>query len=359
MAGLFVFLVMAAACDKTPATTSEKSPAPVTVVEAWLTEPDEAANIDSVAVHPGEDGATWLFATAKVGDVVRIFDASTGRHLRDLGSAGDGAGEFRRPNGIIALDGILLVVERDNHRIQAFSLPALTPLLAFGDEHLARPYGAYLRRLDGDQYRLYVTDNYETADGNVPPASELGRRIQTFVIDVVRAEDGTVKAMAAEHDAPLGETSGPGKLNIVESIWGDPAYDRLLVAEEDPADDRVLKVYTLEGVFSGVVGEGVFRVQPEGIALFACADGSGYWIATDQDMENNVFHLFNRRTLEHVGAFRGQVTRNTDGIGLAQSPFGNFAAGALFAVHDDQSVAAFDWGAIAAAVGVVAACEVD
>jgi 3-phytase len=51
------------------------------------------------------------------------------------------------------------------------------------------------------------------------------------------------------------------------------------------------------------------------------------------------------------------VTRNTDGIGLAQDPLPDFPAGALFAVHDDQAVAAFDWRDIEAALALPSDCR--
>jgi 3-phytase len=155
----------------------------------------------------------------------------------------------------------------------------------------------------------------------------------------------------------FGETTGPGGLRVVESINGDPVNDRLLIAEEDPASGIVIKVYSFAGRFRNeVIGEGLFTTQPEGIALFECGAG-GYWIATDQDVATNVFHLFDRRTLAHVGAFEGGLTRNTDGIGLSQLRFGRFRAGALFAVHDDQAVAAFDWRTIARTLGLPRRCR--
>jgi 3-phytase len=298
-----------------------------------------------------------LFATAKEGDVVRIYDATSGAFIRDLGGAGVEPGQFQRPNGIIAQDGLLIVIERDNRRVQIFNLPALEPVAIFGEAELAKPYGAYVHALGEDRYELFVTDAYETADEQVPPEAELDHRVHAWSLRVARGADGNVQSVVASHERAFGATSGPGVLRVVESIWGDPVNDRLMVAEEDPAGGRVLKVYSLTGRFrSEIVGEGLFQVQPEGIALYECADGGGYWITTDQDLGRNVFHLFDRQTLRHAGAFQGAVTRNTDGIWLAQGPFAGFPSGALFAVHDDQAVAAFDWRDIVAAIGLSEGC---
>ena len=323
------------------------------VAESYVTAADEAMNIDSVATHPGPAGTSWLFATAKEGHLIRIYDAASGEHLRDLGGPGASLGEFRRPNGVLAADDLLLVIERDNRRVQVLMLPELAPLAVFGDAELIRPYGGYLQPLGNDRYRLFVSDAYETADERVPPPAELDRRVHVFELSVARGSDGRIESLAARHEQAFGATAGAGVLFVVESLWGDPANDRLLIAEEDPAGGRVIKTYSLDGRFTGpVIGDGIFRSQPEGIALYACADGSGYWITTDQSYRQNVFHLFDRRSLSHIGGFEGAVTANTDGIWLNQAPLPGFPAGALFAVHDDQAVAAFDWREIAAALGL-------
>jgi 3-phytase len=327
------------------------------ITERYVTAADEAMNIDSVATHAGPDGETWLFATAKEGQLIRIYDAASGAHLRDFGGPGTGAGEFQRPNGILAQNGLLIVVERDNHRVQGFSLPELAPLALFGETELIKPYGAYLQAIDASTYRLFVTDAYELENGSVPPQDDLDRRVQIFDLTVERGAAGKTLALNAIHEGAFGATSGEGVLLVVESIWGDPVYDRLLIAEEDPAGGRVIKVYSMAGEFRDqIIGDGIFRSQPEGIALFACADGSGYWITTDQAYGQNVFHLFDRQSLDYVGGFAGAVTDNTDGIWLNQTQMAGFPAGALFAVHDDQAVAAFDWRDIAAALALPAGC---
>jgi 3-phytase len=337
------------------ASCAPRIPAPV-VAERFVTASDPALNIDSVATYTGADNS-WLFATAKEGDLLRIYDATSGAALRDLGSAGTGPDQFERPNGILVAGDLLVVVERDNRRVQIFALPGLQSIARFGEAELVLPYGAWLEPDGADRWRLFVTDNYETAEERVPPPEELDHRVHVYALTVERGAAGNPTGVLASHERSFGATSGEGVLRIVESLWGDPDYDRLLVAEEDPDGGRVIKIYSLDGRFTGpVIGDGIFRTQPEGIALFECADGSGYWITTDQDRGRNVFHLFDRRTLSHLGGFAGAVTQNTDGIWLNQSPLPGFPAGAFFAVHDDQAVAAFDWRDVAAAVGVAPTC---
>ncbi|KAB2837362.1 MAG: hypothetical protein F9K45_12900 [Melioribacteraceae bacterium] len=64
-------------------------------------------------------------------------------------------------------------------------------------------------------------------------------------------------------------------------------------------------------------------------------------------MTENRFLIFDRITLNYIGAFKGVNTLNTDGIWLAQKPFGKFSRGAFYAVHNDGNVSAFDFGEIA------------
>jgi 3-phytase len=314
-------------------------------------------NTDSVASYSAPGATAWLLATSKDQHLIEIFDAADGTHLRDFGGPGSEPGQFQRPNGILVLDDLLVVVERDNQRVQIFSLPALESIGRFGEAELINPYGAWLQAITPGSYRLYVSDAYETENERVPPPEELDRRVHVFDLAVERGPGGAATAVLAAHTSAFGETSGPGVLNVVESLWGDPAYDRLLIAEEDPAGGRVIKTYSLDGRFTGpVIGAEIFRSQPEGIALFECGDGSGYWITTDQNPRSNVFHLFDRRTLAHVGGFSGAVTRHTDGIWLHQAPLPGFPAGAFFAVHDDQAVAAFDWRDVTAALRLDSGC---
>jgi 3-phytase len=319
--------------------------APVTVAEAWLTERDERDNVDSVAVWAGE-GRQWLLATAKESHVLIVYDAATGEALDRIGGAGNAAGRFLRPNGISVVDDRVWVVERDNHRVQVLSLPDFEPLATFGAERLEKPYGLWVMPTP-EGYRVFVTDAYEMPDESVPPDDQLDERLHVFE---VRLDGG----MRASYGGALGPTEGEGVLKKVESIYGDPAHDRLLVADELAAELDV-KLFDLQGRFTGeTLGEGILRYEPEGIALARCPDQRGYWIVTDQDEQANRFLVFDRVSLDYLGAFTGETTRNTDGVWLHQSRLPGFDAGAFYAVHNDGNVAAFDLGAIYAELGLEA-----
>lgn len=324
------------------------------VPERYITAFEPEANIDSVAVSPAGDGRpALLFATAKATDVIKVFDAASGSELLELGGSGTLPEHYQRPNGVAVAGDLLIVVERDNRRVSIRSIPDYRTVAAFGDDVLRNPYGLWVQELDRDVYRLFVTDAYEKPGGRVPPNDELDERIRQWKFSVLRDEDGRPTGVDSHFEKSFGDITEAGALRVVESIFGDPAHDRLLIAEEDenPVTGLVIKVYGLDGRYKGEqVGKGIFAAQAEGIALYACEDGSGYWLSTDQAKSRTVYHLFDRETLRHAGAFTGASTANTDGIWLAAAGVPGFSNGAFFAVHDDQAVSAFDWMEIVSAL---------
>ena len=324
-----------------------------TVTEAWLSAMTPGDNIDSPAAWTSPSGQVLVIATAKATDRLVVYDGASGETLRHVGRAGTAEGEFDRPNGVAVVDDLLFVVERDNRRVQALRLPEFSHVASFGSDELDKPYGIWINR-GADSYEVYVTDAYmagEDAQGEdiVPPLAGLDRRVHRFAVS--RSGDGlSVRSLGA-----FGDTSPKGALRVVESLWGDPANDRLLVAEEDETHANEFKVYDLQGRFTGrTFGADFLQAQAEGIMLKACADGGGWWVTTEQGKGRTVFHLFDRATLAHVGAVAGESVANTDGIWLHDAPSQRFPDGVLYAVHDDQGVVALDWRDIAGALDLPA-----
>ncbi|MGB0371391.1 MAG: phytase [Opitutales bacterium] len=325
---------------------------PIQINESWFTTEAAAENVDSIAVWDNREGdVPWMLVTAKASHCLHVYDASNGQFLKRVGGQGAFPGQLDRPNGLFVINDLLLVVERDNQRVQVFKLPEFEPLTSFGQDVLIKPYGLWVQQLPSDPeepnaelYQVFVTDNYEfaegarTADGEIPPATELGDRIRVFTLE---REAGTAEG---ELDFSFGDTSGPGMLRIVESIYGDPSHDHLIISEEDPIEGSSLKIYTLKGKFTGErIGQDVFKFQSEGIVL----DTKNNWvIATDQGKQANYFHAFDREIFKYIASFSGNYTLNTDGACLFPQAIGPYAGGLFFAINNDKQVAAFDWDVV-------------
>ncbi len=333
-------LLLMTGCDSgTTESAGDAAEPSVVIAERWMSPRNEDDNVDSVALWRKSADENLVFATAKSTDVILVLDARNGQQIDRIGGTGNAPGRLLRPNAVAVADDLLWIVERDNRRLQVLSLPDYQPLLLTGSDVLTKPYGLWVQSLD-DGWRVFVTDSYETEDKQVPPDEQLDRRLHRF--DIERTADGSLKA---SHAGGLGPTTGDGRLLKVESLWGDPVHDRLLVADEH--ESRInLKVFDLEGRFQRTLGNGILRHEPEGIALYSCADGSGLWIVTDQDPEDNRFVLFDRVTLEHVGEFRAEKTRHTDGVWLHNQSLPGFDLGVFLAIHNDGNVAALDWQAV-------------
>jgi 3-phytase len=321
------------------------------IKETFTTLRDESDNVDSPALWHGGNGQNWLLATAKEGNIIIVYDAATGEKITQFGQTGSALGDLSRPNGIAVIDNYAVIVERDNRRIQVVSLPGFEPLGFFGETVLRFPYGITIDQFDG-KYHLYVTDNYETPDEETPSADSLGQRVHHFVFTVENNQ------VAAEHIKAFGDTSGEGVLYKVESLLIDRIFNRLLIADEHE-EHRNVKIYDVEGNFTGqVIPHNYFFYEPEGIVVWECeADSSGYYLMVDQGKINNTFQVFDRKTLEYIGGFGGEITRNTDGIAITQKAFGDFKYGAFYPVHNDGSLTAISWEDIAKTLNLKYYCN--
>ena len=325
-----------------------------TVTEAFVTADQPGEELDSLAAWPAEDGSLLLIATAKTSHRLLVFDGDTGERLRTIGRRGPGPGEFERPNGVAVHGDLLFVSERDNRRVQALRLPDFTPLGTFGDHELRSPYGVWTYEPDPGALIVYVTDSFMHGPRHdvVPPFDQLDKRVRHYRIRFDEAGGLQAAALGA-----FGDTRESTALRMVESIVGDPANDRLLIADEDRRHLSTLREYTLEGQPTGRdVVAGSFRGEAEGIALWSCDADTGYWIASDQLQPRTVFRVFERDSLASRGAFSGTVTAWTDGIALHAAGTARFPDGVLYAVHDDKAVTAFDLRAIAEALRLDPAC---
>lgn len=310
-----------------------------TIAEIFCTGAYPEANLDSVAAWDKEKNTRWLVATAKDSHQLFVFDGFTGEMIRKVGGPGDRPGQFQRPNGIFIVNDLVFVAERDNQRCQVLRLPGFTSVGSFGEKVLEKPYGIYV--LPSEQkcsYQVFITDDFESGRKQAPPLSQRGKRFSVTI------GKNRVTASLSQF---FGEAKGPGAIAKTESIWGDPAANRLLIADESKQN---IKIYTLDtGNFTGkVLGQGYFQDHPEddpeGIALFPGNKTSkGMWIfAHQREHGRSHFHLFDRQTLDYVSTFKGKRTANTDGIWLeTAAPGDNESESIFYTIHDDKGICAF------------------
>ncbi|KAF1685042.1 phytase [Pseudoxanthomonas broegbernensis] len=347
--------LLLAACATRPAVpppsaeAAPPAPVPVVVAEAWASPAVEADELDSLAAWQAEDGRVWLYATAKGSERVVVFDAATGERVREAGGPGAAPGRFARPNGIAVFGDLLFVVERDNRRVQVLALPGLEPLGAFGQDRLRTPYGLWLYEHAPGELTVLVTDSFmaDFKRGVLPPRGQLAERVKRFRVRV--DEHG----LHADDAGAFGDI-GDGALNMVESIAGDPAGNRLLIADEDHRVGSALREYALDGRYLGR-SLPVFQGDAEGVALWECEAGVGYWIAAEQ-VRPTRFHVYARDTLAAAGEFVGARTALTDGVAVFAAPSARFPGGALFALDEDRAVTAFDLREVARALQLSPHC---
>ncbi|TZF91745.1 phytase [Cognatilysobacter lacus] len=330
-------------------------PDAVTVGERFVTEENVADELDSPATWTAEDGRAQVIVTAKSTHPLVVFDGDSGERLRDVGEKGEAAGRFERPGGIAVQGDLAFVVDRDNHRVQVLSLPTLTPVATFGESDLRAPYGIWANESEPGDLDVYVTDGSvsEAKFDHVPSVAEPGARLKRFRVQ----EDGD----GAVHARLLGafaDAREAGALHGAGSIAGDPANNRLLIADADTHPSMsTLREYTLDGHDTGGgAAAGAFAAHAAGVALWDCPGGDGYWIAADPLAPLAVFHVVDRRTLAPRGSFRGRVTSHTRGIALHAAGTPSFPGGVLYAVHDDRAIAAFDLRDIASALHLDEQC---
>ncbi|MGY0634900.1 phytase [Luteimonas sp. A478] len=351
----------AASCATLPEPSNRASAHPVSghaavsveVTESFVSAASPDDELDSLATWTAPDGQVLVIATAKSSHRLAVYDGATGERLREAGGKGSAPGQFNRPNGIIVYADLVFVTERDAPRVQVLALPGLEPVGSFGEDILRSPYGIWLHETAPGELEVYVTDSfmYGKDFSEVPPLHELDQRVRRFRLQL--ADGGGIDA---SYLGSFGDTSQAGALRIVESLWGDPAHDRLLVADEDRRHVSTLREYTLDGRYTGRSMPGSFAGEAEGVVLWDCSPDEGYWIAVDQLVPYSLFHVHDRVNLDHRGSFRGRITANTDGIALHLAPTARFPAGVMYAVHDDRSVSAFDLGHVVQALDLDHAC---
>ena len=106
----------------------------------------------------------WLFVLSEDSNKVFILNALSGKYITSLGSHGDKVGQFDTPTDISIYDNFLFILEKDNHRVQIFSLPDLKFIGIIGEVELTQPKCIETIKLKKDNKNyccVYVGDNLD------------------------------------------------------------------------------------------------------------------------------------------------------------------------------------------------------
>ena len=265
------------------------------------------SNLDSIAFWKRKSKAL-LFVSAKSEGSVHIYNAKNGKYMgKKIG--------FKRPNGLLVLNNILYVVDRDSKSVILFSIPDLKEIKSFGVGILQKPYGI-TGWSHNNKHIIYVTDNFN-------PGEPSKNRIHKWNIYLPN-----VKYLG---------THGSVLFKTVESIACDKKNNRLLVADEDRSVKKITVLNLKTGVkISSPFDNFKFENDPEGIALLKM-NGCGYWITTDQSKTSNKFYVFNRDNLKYKTTLKLKGVSNTDGIAVGK--IGNNYT--LYVVDNDKRIGAF------------------
>ncbi len=275
-------------------------------------------NVDTIAFWEAPDPAqSLMFVSSKDAALVEVWrspftsaaDEETPLKHSCFGSGTNGVLVDQRTD--------LLYVSPRNTRVCVFRLPDLafvrsfdtTSPVASSEPNLA------LLPISGDQDRLYVS--YDT---------------------IVQMHDPATGAFHGRFTPQKG----------VEAMLGDPDHQVLYIPDENGRTG--VYVYGPDGTYTGTVfGTDVFQSDGEGVALYACSDGEGLIVVSDQRTTLNDYEVFDRRTKEHLGVLQLTGIANTDGIASTQQGSTAYPGGLFSAIHSDTSVAGVGWSKVFAA----------
>lgn len=336
-----VVLFLAAACRP-----GAELPAPISVIEPdRATDPvSDDADDPAVWIHPTDPARSLIIGTNKVmapAGALVVFGLD-GRIRQTVAG-------LDRPNNVdvaqgVVLDGrtrdVAVTTERLRHRLRVFDIApdgsgltglGAVPVLEGETGEYAEPMGIALYTRPGDGALFAIV-----APKLGPASGYLWQyRIEGDGAGGVR---GTLVRRFGHFSGTGAEPGDPGE---IEAIVVDDALGFVYYADErhgihkwhadpDHPDAALeLAVFGLEG----------YRLDREGLAIYANPDGTGYLVSTDQIPGGSIFMLYRREgepgaPHRHVMVASATTTADsTDGIEVTSAPLPGFPEGLLVAMN--------------------------
>ncbi|WP_242111371.1 hypothetical protein [Luteimonas aquatica] len=271
------------------------------VPERYLAAGPAGIRFNALATWPTESGGAWLIAGSAAGHALTVFDADSGAQVREIDGRTATPGPMLEPTALAVFGDRLFVAEAGANRVEVLSLPDFARLGAFGAGELRAPGGLWIRERGPEELAVYVADASRGKAGGYRYRVEFD-------------EEGRLRAQAETPFEHLGEP------DTGDGLPPDSYHD-----------------------------------TATGIAWWSCGTDAGYWVAIDSGTAPTRFQVFDR-ALAPRGAFRGATVDGSRAIAVYAPGTAQFPFGALFALHGDGSVAAFDLGDVVRALQLDPAC---
>ena len=293
----------------------------------------------------------------KASEKLVIYDGDSGATLRTFGTAGQGPGQFKRANGIFVHRDLVFVVERDNHRVQVLRAALLAVRWRrSATKELVQPYGIWLQETQPGKlrcagHRCLHGRRGCSGDDVCRRWRELGRA-RPALRGARRRRIGVGANTSVRSATPAQRVRSASGIGLGRSRQRSPAGRRGRHCDRHRCANTISAAISRAHDRRSACSRRRPKASRCGHARTAAATGS----PTDQYKDRSLFHVFDRRTLHHVGAFAGKQVGNTDGVWLHQAGSARFPKGVFYAVHDDMAVGAFDWRDVAKALSLRQDC---
>jgi 3-phytase len=217
----------------------------------------------------------WLFILSQDSNKIFILNALSGKYIKSLGSHGDAIGQFDTPSDMSIYDDYLFILERDNHRIQIFSLPELKFVGIIGEVELTAPNCLETIKLRKDNKNyccVYVGDNLD----NKPSRNKCYFK---FILEL--NESGIYDTEVTRY-----EPKEKSQLGFIQSIKYDGVQDNLYIVDKLSKD---VKIFNFNDQYKSTILKNYFKGNPGEINIIQ----NNIFIG-DFSRLDNFFHIFSR-----------------------------------------------------------------
>ena len=256
----------------------------------WKTKIFHNYNIDSIAVINNN-----VLVTSKEKDLIIILDDNDGKLIEEWKG-------FKRPNGILAFDKFVLIIERDGEKVSLFEYSTKKLIDIWGNGVLKKPYGGTVKKTN-DGYQIMITDN----------------KTKSIYLLTYKFNNNKLERKKVELWKKYGITTK------LESIFYDSNKDVVLVADEAR---QIVYIYDFKSKeLIDTFGERILLGEPEGISKW-----KDYYIITDQSKTDNKFYFLDE-SFDIYKKLEIEGVTNTDGICVYKDY--------LYVINNDMQVVKF------------------